>query len=312
MEHQIEIVPADALRRHPKNPNRGDVEAIRESIRAHGFFGALVAQRSTGFILAGNHRYLVGREEGVEHFPVYWVDVDDEQAARILLADNRIADLHETDDTALRELLRDLDLDTVGAVGTGYELDELLAIMDESRPPAIVSQQPTTPTTVQGPPTERCDSLHPHPDNPRQGNVDAIVASIKAHGFLGAITAQVSTRYVLIGNHRLEALRRLGITHVPVIWVDCDDEQALQIMLADNRVSDRAIYDQAALTTAIDKSEKVESTGWTERERDLLRPLEEWKSAPVPTDASAGEEPVKPRAADVAPVARCPHCGGEL
>jgi SAM-dependent methyltransferase len=51
------IVPVDSLETHPRNVNQGDIGAIYESIGANGFYGAIVAQKSTGRILAGNHRY---------------------------------------------------------------------------------------------------------------------------------------------------------------------------------------------------------------------------------------------------------------
>lgn len=65
--------------------------------------------------------------------------------------------------------------------------------------------------------------LNPHPDNPRQGDVDAIADSIEQNGFFGAIVAQRSTGYVPAGNHRLLAAKRQGLTEVPVVWLDVDD-----------------------------------------------------------------------------------------
>ena len=55
-EQAYELVAPRALRPHPRNPRRGDVDAIEESIAENGFYGCVVAQRSTGYILAGNHR----------------------------------------------------------------------------------------------------------------------------------------------------------------------------------------------------------------------------------------------------------------
>jgi hypothetical protein len=52
---KIELVPIERLKAHPRNPRKGNVEAIRALIREHGFYGVLPVQRSTGFILRGNH-----------------------------------------------------------------------------------------------------------------------------------------------------------------------------------------------------------------------------------------------------------------
>ena len=91
------------------------------------------------------------------------------------------------------------------------------------------------------------DRLTSHPKNPRIGDVDGIVESIKANGFFTALTVQKSTGHVLIGNHRLEAAKRLGLKKVPVIYADVDDGRALAMLGADNAASDRAVYDDERL-----------------------------------------------------------------
>lgn len=124
----IQLVPISALKRHPDNPRRGDVAAIRASIRAHGFYGALVVQRSSGYILAGNHRFDGAAAEGYTELPVCYVDVDDRRARAILAGDNRTSDLGGYDDEALAALLSQLQADDA-LDGTGYDdgdLDDLL------------------------------------------------------------------------------------------------------------------------------------------------------------------------------------------
>lgn len=130
LNKDYELASIDAMRPHPRNPRRGDLAAVRESIDVNGFFGALVVQRSTGHILAGNHRWRAARELGHEQIPVVWVDVDDATALRILLADNRTSDLGSYDDEALAGLLQAVSGDTGSLLGTGYDdeaLDGLLA-----------------------------------------------------------------------------------------------------------------------------------------------------------------------------------------
>jgi ParB-like chromosome segregation protein Spo0J len=53
----ITQVPVKKIIPHPKNARRGNISKIQDSIRHHGFLGALVVQKSTGHILVGNHRY---------------------------------------------------------------------------------------------------------------------------------------------------------------------------------------------------------------------------------------------------------------
>jgi hypothetical protein len=125
-----ETVPIDSVQPHPRNPRRGDVESIRASIRTNRFFGALLVQRSTKRILAGEHRWRAAKVEGIKSVPVIWADVDDAQALRILLADNRTNDLSGWNDDALGKLLQDMSGDG-GLDGTGFgesDLEELLQV----------------------------------------------------------------------------------------------------------------------------------------------------------------------------------------
>ena len=88
------------------------------------------------------------------------------------------------------------------------------------------------------------DSLETHPENPRQGDIGAISTSITENGWFGTVVAQISSRRVLAGNHRLQAARIAGLATIPVFWVDCDDTQARKILIADNRMSDLASWDE--------------------------------------------------------------------
>jgi DNA modification methylase len=112
--------------------------AILESINENGFYGSIVAQRSTGFILAGNHRYQAALQAGASEVPVTWVDVDDARALRILLADNRTTRLGHDNEQALAELLKEL-ADDGGLAGTGYDGDDLDELLKE------LGEEPTQP-----------------------------------------------------------------------------------------------------------------------------------------------------------------------
>jgi DNA modification methylase len=134
-EQEYELVPVGDIRPHPKNPRQGDVAAIVASIQANQFYGACTVQRSTGYILAGNHRWLAARECELTHIPVIWVDCDDATAVRILLVDNRTNDLASYDDPKLAEMLSDILREQGTLDGTGYDggaLDALLAELGQT------------------------------------------------------------------------------------------------------------------------------------------------------------------------------------
>ena len=127
--NRIEMVATGDLFCHPDNPRHGDVEAIRTSINANGFYGALVAQRSTGHILAGNHRFMAAQAEGIAKVPVIYVDVDDDRAKSILVGDNRLSDLAVNNPELLAAILQGLQASEQGLTGTGYSDDDLAEML---------------------------------------------------------------------------------------------------------------------------------------------------------------------------------------
>lgn len=127
VDQVYELVSAADLVPHPDNPRHGDVDSIAESVAHNGFYGALIVQRSTRRVLAGNHRLYAARQEGIEQLPVIWVDVDDDAARRILLVDNRSNDVATYDAGKLEALLAELNVTEHGLAGTGYSAADLAA-----------------------------------------------------------------------------------------------------------------------------------------------------------------------------------------
>ncbi len=117
-------VPIESLRPYERNPRRGNVEAIKASLEAHGQYRPVVA-RTGGEVLAGNHTLQAALDLGWSELAVTYVDVDDEQAARIVLVDNRSSDLGIYDDGALVDLLQSLD----DLEGTGWEPHSLEGLL---------------------------------------------------------------------------------------------------------------------------------------------------------------------------------------
>src|SRR5215472_2758665 len=95
--------------------------------------------------------------------------------------------------------------------------------------------------------TVRTDQVQPHPRNPNIGDVAAITASIEANDFFGAIVVQKSTGNILIGSHRWQAARASGLAELPAFVLDCDDDRALRVLLADNQTGRLAHWDEPAL-----------------------------------------------------------------
>jgi ParB/Sulfiredoxin domain len=137
-------IPVTTLREHPKNYNLGDTEAIAESLDAHGFYGAVIAQKSTGLIVAGNHRYRIARDKGAPTIPGFWLDCDDDEAERILSHDNLTSKLAKVDEERLIALLTGVRDRTGSLYGTGHDETALALLI---RHHAGVTAQPTDPNS---------------------------------------------------------------------------------------------------------------------------------------------------------------------
>ena len=117
-DQEYSLADIDTLTPHPENPNVGDVGAIAEGIAENGFYGAVLVQKSTGYILAGEHRWRAAKEQQQQQVPVITVDVDDDRAMRILLSDNAAAQLAKPDDKKLADILERLSDSKRGLAGT--------------------------------------------------------------------------------------------------------------------------------------------------------------------------------------------------
>lgn len=117
---KVQTVDLTSLQPYPKNPRVGDIQAIADSLAKNGQYRPLIVQKSTGQILGGNHTWKAAAHLGWNKIAVTYVDVDDEAAARIVLADNRTNDLATYNADLLAEVLKSIP----DAGGTGYSQDD--------------------------------------------------------------------------------------------------------------------------------------------------------------------------------------------
>src|SRR5674476_692161 len=125
------------------------------------------------------------------------------------------------------------------------------------------------------------DDLRPDPANPRrisEDELDSLERSIRQFGFVQPVLARREDRTVIGGHQRLLAARRLGLTSVPVTWLDIGVEQARLLGLALNKISgswDDALL--ARLLAELQATPDIDLTlsGFGEIEvKELLRSLE--------------------------------------
>jgi site-specific DNA-methyltransferase (adenine-specific) len=180
------VVPVADLKHYRRNPRRGDVDAIADSLQAHGQYRPVVVNRRTGEVLAGNHTLRAARQLGWDKIAATYVDVDDDEAARIVLVDNRTNDIAAYDDSELVALLEDLpDLD-----GTGYDEDALADLVAGLAEPGEIAGDP--------------DAAPPTPEVAR--SVDGDVWQLGEHRLVVGSCTEADVLDRLLGDERPDAV----------------------------------------------------------------------------------------------------------
>lgn len=164
LDEQVHSVDIDSLHPYDGNPRIGDVGAIADSLTVNGQYRPLVVNYDTNEILAGNHTWRAAKHLGWSHVSVsYLHGLSAEDAARIVLADNRYSDLATYDPAALAALLGSLE----DLHGSGYSPSDVEALLDSlslAEPPTALTNPDDVPDLPQVAQSRAGDvwSLGPH------------------------------------------------------------------------------------------------------------------------------------------------------
>ena len=111
-------------------------------------------------------------------------------------------------------------------------------------------------------------SITRHPDNARKGDTARIEASLRAHGQYAPVVVHEPTGYIVKGNNTHRVLAEvLGRAEIMATFISCSEAQARAILVADNRSSDDATYDETGLLALLEQTERdglLASTGWSQ------------------------------------------------
>ncbi|MFI6326595.1 ParB N-terminal domain-containing protein [Nonomuraea sp. NPDC050556] len=119
------------LTNHPGNYRRGNIDVIAESLRVNGQYRPLVVQKSTGHIVAGNHTYRAALRLGWPVVAATLLDLEEEDALRILAVDNASSDQAENDEAELAQLLSRIAEEQGSLQGTGWTDEGLADLLDK-------------------------------------------------------------------------------------------------------------------------------------------------------------------------------------
>ncbi len=143
-ESAAEWTPRTSLKPWGKNPRRNDpaVKKVADSIQRFGFGAPLLARRETREVIAGHTRLKAAEVLGLDLVPVRWLDLSEREAHLLALADNRLGELAEWDDSAVAEILSDYSLDDADLAGwSAKDLEEIGASLDPGEPAADAEPQ---------------------------------------------------------------------------------------------------------------------------------------------------------------------------
>lgn len=142
-----ELVSIDSLNPNPKNPNKhpdSQIELLSKNIKYLGWRHPITVSKRSGFIVAGHGRLMAAKKLGVQIVPVDYQEFNsDADEMAVLVADNRLAELSETSEEDLKNILSELDgkieIDLTGFSET--EVEQLLReinsdVLDEDIPEA--------------------------------------------------------------------------------------------------------------------------------------------------------------------------------
>lgn len=135
LNQEIGTAVVSSLEQYPDNPNQGAMSALEASVNHLGYYGAIIAQKSTRRVLAGNHRWELLMEADPElEVAVVWLEVDDDQALAILLGDNHINRLGRDDEALLLKALQRIEADSALLGATGYAAADITALVNSVSP----------------------------------------------------------------------------------------------------------------------------------------------------------------------------------
>ena len=154
------IVDVAKLVPNPKNPNQhpdSQIQLLGRIIRQAGWRQPITVSKRSDFIVKGHGRLAAALLEGMKEAPVDYQNYTSEaEEYADLVADNRIAELAETDNKLLADIFAEIDTGEIPMELTGYTEDEVEglvtalseALHNDLNEPDDIPELPTPEETV--------------------------------------------------------------------------------------------------------------------------------------------------------------------
>lgn len=131
MAYELKTMSIADLKPHPKNPRRHPdrlINKLVDSIKAYGFTSPVLIDGDNR-ILAGHARCKAAEKMGLEEVPAVVLPLTGAAADAYVIADNKLNELSEWDETILAGLVAEINAANFDVELTGFDPDELDALL---------------------------------------------------------------------------------------------------------------------------------------------------------------------------------------
>lgn len=127
----------EMLEPNPRNPNQhpeSQIALLAKAILHQGWRSPIVVSKRSGLIVAGHGRYEAAKLLGLSKVPIdYQEFASDEDEYAHLVADNRLAELSETDERKLFQLLLDFTTSEMDTEIAGFDAAALEKALEKPK-----------------------------------------------------------------------------------------------------------------------------------------------------------------------------------
>jgi len=120
-----EMIEANTLRLNPRNPNRhpdNQIKLLAKIIENQGWRVPVIVSKRSDLIVSGHCRVQAALQLKDQSVPVVYQEFEsDAEEWAHMIADNRIAELADMDNSALKDLLSEMDTGALDMELTGYD-----------------------------------------------------------------------------------------------------------------------------------------------------------------------------------------------
>jgi len=121
----------DKLHEWDENPrhNQNAIDSVVKSIKRFGFGAPIIARKADGMIIAGHTRFKAAQELNLDKVPVRYLDLDPADAKMLALADNKVGEISDCNESLWAKTLQELKDNEINIDDLGWNEAEIEQIL---------------------------------------------------------------------------------------------------------------------------------------------------------------------------------------